>query len=107
MGRLTWIVAGRTRKRYVFNVAAYFVKGVIESNKVYSLKKTSTCRTTVLLIQSTLVIWNSKRLTEILGDIRNLTYQICRNEEIELSEDLTIAPLQRYQRRNTHSVKRF
>ena len=32
-------------------------------------------------IQSTLVISNSKGLSEILRDIRTLTYQICRIEE--------------------------
>ena len=32
-------------------------------------------------IQSTLVISNSKGLSEILRDIRTSTYQICRNEE--------------------------
>ena len=34
-----------------------------------------------LQIQSTLVISNSKRLSEILRDIRTSTYQICRIEE--------------------------
>ena len=33
------------------------------------------------LIQSTLVISNSKGLSEILRDIRSSTYQICRIEE--------------------------
>ena len=32
-------------------------------------------------IQSTLVILNSKGLSEILRDIRASTYQICRTEE--------------------------
>ena len=32
-------------------------------------------------IQSTLIISNSKRLSEILRDIRTSTYQICRIEE--------------------------
>ena len=35
----------------------------------------------VLLLHSTLVISNSKRLSEILRDIRTSTYQICRIEE--------------------------
>ena len=34
-----------------------------------------------VLIQSTLVISNSKRLSEILRDIRTSKYQICRIEE--------------------------
>ena len=34
-----------------------------------------------LLIQSTLVVSNSKGLSEILRDIRTSTYQICRIEE--------------------------
>ena len=33
------------------------------------------------VIQSTLVISNSKGLSEILRDIRTSTYQICRTEE--------------------------
>ena len=33
------------------------------------------------LIQSTLIISNSKGLSEILWDIRTSTYQICRIEE--------------------------
>ena len=33
------------------------------------------------LIQSTLVISNSKGLSEILRDIRSSTYQVCRIEE--------------------------
>ena len=33
------------------------------------------------VIQSTLVISKSKGIAEILRDIRTLTYQICRNEE--------------------------
>ena len=32
-------------------------------------------------MQSILVIWNSKGLSEILRDIHTLTYQICRIEE--------------------------
>ena len=35
----------------------------------------------LLLIESNLVISNSKGLSEILRDIRNSTYQICRIEE--------------------------
>ena len=35
----------------------------------------------VILIQSTLIISNSKGLSEILRDIRTSTYQICRTEE--------------------------
>ena len=35
----------------------------------------------VLNIQSTLVISNSKGLSEILRDIRSSTYQVCRIEE--------------------------
>ena len=38
-------------------------------------------RNQVLIIQSTLVISNSKGLSEILRDIRTSTYQICRIEE--------------------------
>ena len=33
------------------------------------------------MVQSTLVISNSKELSEILPDIRTSTYQICRIEE--------------------------
>ena len=33
------------------------------------------------MVQSTLVISKSKGLSEILRDIRTLTYQICRTEE--------------------------
>ena len=36
---------------------------------------------TMFQIQSTLVISNSKRLSEILRDIRSSTYQVCRIEE--------------------------
>ena len=32
-------------------------------------------------MQSILVIWNSKGLSEILRDIHTLTYQFCRIEE--------------------------
>ena len=32
-------------------------------------------------VQSSLVIWNSKGLSEILRDARTSTYQICRLEE--------------------------
>ena len=35
----------------------------------------------VIHIQSTLVISNSKGLSEILRDIRSSTYQVCRIEE--------------------------
>ena len=35
----------------------------------------------VYIVQSTLVISNSKGLSEILRDIRTSTYQICRTEE--------------------------
>ena len=35
----------------------------------------------ILQVQSTLVISNSKGLSEILRDIRSSTYQVCRIEE--------------------------
>ena len=35
----------------------------------------------IKILQSTLVISNSKGLSEILREIRTLTYQICRIEE--------------------------
>ena len=35
----------------------------------------------IYIIQSTLVISNSKGLSEILRDIRSSTYQVCRIEE--------------------------
>ena len=35
----------------------------------------------VVLLQSTLVISNSKGLSELLRDIRSSTYQVCRIEE--------------------------
>ena len=38
-------------------------------------------RYTDIYVQSTLVISNSKGLSEILRDIRTSTYQICRIEE--------------------------
>ena len=39
------------------------------------------CLCITWLIQSTLVISNSKGLSEILRDIRSSTYQVCRIEE--------------------------
>ena len=39
------------------------------------------CKQLIKLIKSTLVISNSKGLSEILRDIRTSTYQICRIEE--------------------------
>ena len=47
-------------------------------SKMYSVGFVPTGRD---LIQSTLVISNSKGLSEILRDIRTSTYQICRIEE--------------------------
>ena len=42
----------------------------------------------ILLIQSTFIISNSKGLSEILRDIRISTYQICRSEENNKSNNL-------------------
>ena len=42
----------------------------------------------ILLIPSTLIISNSKGLSEILRDIRISTYQICRSEENNKSNNL-------------------
>ena len=39
------------------------------------------CLVLIYVVQSTLVISNSKRLSEILRDIRTSTYQICRIDE--------------------------
>ena len=47
----------------------------------YAMEPGSMLRVCVKKIQSTLVISNSKGLTEILRDIRTSTYQICRIEE--------------------------
>ena len=46
-----------------------------------SSRQTSSSRAYVMNIQSTLVISNSKGLSEILRDIRSSTYQVCRIEE--------------------------
>ena len=46
-----------------------------------NLSSPSSAHNMVLLIQSTLVISNSKELSEILRDIRTSTYQICTIEE--------------------------
>ena len=50
-------------------------------NKLVKLKALWTIRPCYFKVQSTLVISNSKGLSEILRDIRTSTYQICRIEE--------------------------
>ena len=54
-----------------------FLQNYIEIGPVVSDKKIFK----VFYIQSTLVISNSKGLSEILRDIRSSTYQVCRIEE--------------------------
>ena len=54
----------------------YLMVKTILVDQLYEEKRRS-----VVFVQSTLVISNSKGLSEILRDIRSSTYQVCRIEE--------------------------
>ena len=58
---------------------------------------------TILCVQSTLVISNSKGLSEILRNIRTSTYQICRTEE----KIIRTTAFNKYMCNWTHKIWRY